>query len=291
MQPEVHLVSIEEEVKRDTNKGGDEKKNVGSSKAQNNGTENGQQTKSGEAEAKENGVSNGKVEDQKDSKSDSKAKDQKEEQNHQADIVEEIILVVEDEEVEADKAGATERTKPEDIEASFTSYNESTMLSEPVVKVNDNVQENVNLGEVASALEKPKSHESFGGTLKRISGRRSLTRNVTFRDRVFSPDSSMFVNVSMSTPGRGDLDSSINGSFVERKRKRDLDESPVGKKAKTEEGGLLGSPLRLLRSFRRSKTAETSPTKSELSESHEEEVAEEKKTIKQQSAHGLCRLM
>lgn len=119
---------------------------------------------------------------------------------------------------------------------------------------------------------RPYQDLSFGKTLRSISGRRSLNRmrHVTIREHRYSPNNSMFVNMSSTSlmpddnedlkilrysSGLPDTVSTSNGSPTEKKRKLETSEdwSSVTKKQKTNESdnSLLNSSLGLLKGFRR----------------------------------------
>nr|XP_003708574.1 PREDICTED: nucleolin-like [Megachile rotundata] len=157
-------------------------------------------------------------------------------------------------------------------DASFVSYDPSIMLKDVQIKLNDCLKENSKLFDASnvehsSSIQPPK--ESFGKTLRSLSGRRSLNRMrfVTLREHRYSPNDSLFVNTSTeSVPPNDSLDFKIlrystglsdmlpssNGSPTERKRKNDTDDWNSTKKQRTEtEQGLLHSSIDLLKGLRR----------------------------------------
>ncbi|XP_034948799.1 uncharacterized protein [Chelonus insularis] len=135
-----------------------------------------------------------------------------------------------------------------DEDMSFISYDSNIMLKDVQIKLNDCLKDNSKLFDTtdpnASMTENFKD-QSFGRTLRGISGRTSLgrLRNITVRERRMSPNDSLFVNTSRISVSQersiyGEhFDSPLfNSSRLERKRKRVADTEPSTKKVKVDEG-------------------------------------------------------
>lgn len=153
-------------------------------------------------------------------------------------------------------------------DASFISYDSSIMLKDVQVKLNDCLKDNSKLFDVSNVEETPSQllKESFGMTLRNISGRHSISRmrHLGFHEKRISPNSSLFVNTStISIPQDEEakvlqyssaLSESLptNGSSLDRKRKTDTLIWSSTKKQKTEvASGLLSTPMSLLRGLHR----------------------------------------
>ncbi|XP_031847297.2 uncharacterized protein LOC116433392 isoform X1 [Nomia melanderi] len=180
----------------------------------------------------------------------------------------------------------------DDKEQSFVSYDPAIMLKDVQIKLNDCMKESSSKACEASSAEPARERESeadreqdreemssrpyqdlsFGKTLRGISGRRSLSRmrHVTIREHRYSPNNSMFVNMSSASlmpddnedfkilrysTGLSDTVSTSNGSPTEKKRKYEASEdwTSATKKQKTNESdnSLLNSSLGLLKGLRR----------------------------------------
>lgn len=176
-------------------------------------------------------------------------------------------------EKETEKEKEKEKEKIEKTkDTSFVSYDPSIMLKDVKIKLNDCLKENSKLFD-ASTVEHSSpiqpQKESFGKTLRSLSGRRSLNRMryITLREHRYSPSDSLFVNTSTASvapddsldfkilrysTGLSDIAPSSNGSPTERKRKNDTDEWSTTKKQRTEtEQSLLHSSIDLLKGLRR----------------------------------------
>lgn len=163
---------------------------------------------------------------------------------------------------------------PKDLvnDTSFVSYDPSIMLKDVQIKLDDCLKENSKLFDTSStehSTPSQPSKESFGKTLRSISGRRSLNRMryVTMREHRYSPNDSLFVNTSTASvpaddtsdykilrysTGLSDVVSATNGSPTERKRKLDDEDWNTTKKQRTEsEQSLLHTSIDLLKGLRR----------------------------------------
>ncbi|XP_032680045.1 uncharacterized protein LOC116848254 isoform X2 [Odontomachus brunneus] len=155
-------------------------------------------------------------------------------------------------------------------DVSFLSYDSSIMLKDVQIKQNDYVKDNSKLFDVSNTEDmlNQLSKESFGKTLRNISGRHSLNRmrHLGFHEKRISPNSSLYVNTSTISisqdegPGSKVLHYSsalsdslpTNGRSLDRKRKCDTSIWGSTKKQKTEaESSLLSTPMSLLRNWRR----------------------------------------
>ncbi|XP_034948797.1 uncharacterized protein [Chelonus insularis] len=122
---------------------------------------------------------------------------------------------------------------------------EST-TSEPTIEQQLEPQKNQEgLQDPNASMTENFKDQSFGRTLRGISGRTSLgrLRNITVRERRMSPNDSLFVNTSRISVSQersiyGEhFDSPLfNSSRLERKRKRVADTEPSTKKVKVDEG-------------------------------------------------------
>ncbi|XP_029036712.1 chemotaxis regulatory protein ChePep-like [Osmia bicornis bicornis] len=173
---------------------------------------------------------------------------------------------------DATKDTTKDLTKDHAKDTSFVSYDPSIMLKDVQIKLNDCLKENSKLFDTStiehSSPSQP-SKESFGKTLRSISGRRSLNRMrfVTMREHRYSPNDSLFVNTSTASmpaddtsdfkilrynTGLSDVLSTTNGSPTERKRKHDTEDWNTMKKQRTEsEQSLLHTSIDLLKGLRR----------------------------------------
>lgn len=154
---------------------------------------------------------------------------------------------------------------------SFLSYDSSIMLKDVQIKQNDCVKDNSKLFDVSNTTEdmlSQLSKESFGKTLRNISGRHSLNRmrHLGFHEKRISPNSSLFVNTSTISISQDEGPESkvlhysnalsenlpTNGRSLDRKRRSDISIWSSAKKQKTEaESSLLSTPISLLRGWRR----------------------------------------
>lgn len=143
-------------------------------------------------------------------------------------------------------------------------------LKDIKIRLNDCVKENLQHADVSavdSNMSNMLSSESFGKTLRNISGRCSINRlrHTTSYEYRFSPNDSQFTNISaLSTSqdkptnvkilryntGLSETMSS-NGSPMERKRKLESPDTTVVKKQKTKQGNLLNTSMDLLRGLRK----------------------------------------
>ncbi|XP_011138689.1 uncharacterized protein LOC105182733 isoform X2 [Harpegnathos saltator] len=155
-------------------------------------------------------------------------------------------------------------------DVSFISYDSNIMLKDVQIKLNDCLKDNSKLFDESNTedIMSQLSKESFGKTLRNISGRHSINRmrHLGFHEKRISPNSSLFVNTSMiSIPQDEGAESKVlhynstlsesfptNGSSLDRKRKTDTPIWNPTKKQKVEaESSLLGTPMSLLKGFRR----------------------------------------
>lgn len=153
-------------------------------------------------------------------------------------------------------------------DVSFLSY-DSIMLKDVQIKQNDCVKDNSKLFDVSNTEDmfNQFSKESFGKTLRNISGRHSLNRmrHLGFHEKRISPNSSLFVNTSMISISQDEGPESktlhysslsenlpTNGSSLDRKRKNDASIWSPTKKQKAEaESSFLSTPMSLLKGWRR----------------------------------------
>lgn len=164
-------------------------------------------------------------------------------------------------------------------DASFVSYDSAIMLKDVQIKLNDCLKDNSKLFDESNTEDPSQfSKETFGKTLRNISGRHSINkmRLLGFPEKRISPNSSLFVNTStISIPQDEGLDAKAlhysalseslptNGSSLDRKRKNDTLIWNLTKKQKTEtessssSSSLLNTPMNLFRSFRRSTQVST----------------------------------
>ncbi|XP_014470726.1 PREDICTED: uncharacterized protein LOC106742366 isoform X2 [Dinoponera quadriceps] len=158
-------------------------------------------------------------------------------------------------------------------DVSFISYDSSIMLKDIQIKLSDCLKDNSKLFDESNMEDTPRqfTKESFGKTLRNISGRHSINRmrHLGFYEKRISPNSSLFVNTSkISTLQDEELPFSelkalrynsalseslpTNGSSLDRKRKTDTPIWNSSKKQKSEtESGLLNTPINLLKGWRR----------------------------------------
>lgn len=220
-------------------------------------------------------------------KEDTQSESQTDTESYSVDVLEsttsEVSEVSEIPSQEKEKEKETEKEKEKEKdkekvekdttkETSFVSYDPSIMLKDVQIKLNDCLKENSKLfdaSNVEHSLPIQPQKESFGKTLRSISGRRSLNRMryVTLREHRYSPNDSLFVNTSTASvppddsldfkilrysTGLSDVLPSSNGSPTERKRKNDTDDWNSTKKQRTEtEQSLLHSSIDLLKGLRR----------------------------------------
>nr|XP_050858824.1 myotubularin-related protein DDB_G0290005-like [Vespula vulgaris] len=153
-------------------------------------------------------------------------------------------------------------------EISNINYDSSVTLKDVQIKLNDCLKEKFKHVEVCDAdnMSNLSSSDTFGKTLRNISGRSAINRfrHTSSFDYRFSPNDTQLTNVSMlSTPRRetanvkilhyntGLADMSSNGNPVERKRKLESPDSITIKKQKTEQSSLLNTSMDLLRGLRK----------------------------------------
>ncbi|KAL2724372.1 myotubularin-related protein -like [Vespula squamosa] len=153
-------------------------------------------------------------------------------------------------------------------EISGVNYDPSVTLKDVQIKLNDCLKEKFKHVEVCDTdnnMSNLSSSDTFGKTLRNISGRSAINRfRHTSFDYRFSPNDTQLTNVSMlSTPRRettnvkilrystGLSDMSSNGSPVERKRKLESPDTITIKKQKTEQSSLLNTSMDLLRGLRK----------------------------------------
>ncbi|KYQ50241.1 hypothetical protein ALC60_10695 [Trachymyrmex zeteki] len=154
---------------------------------------------------------------------------------------------------------------------SFISYDSSIMLKDVKIRLNDCLKDNLKLYDVSNTEGIPNQllkDQSFGRTLRNISGRHSIgrMRHVTLRENRISPNSSLFVNTStMSMPQDEGIESkilpygagllsdsfSMNGSPLDRKRRIETGNWSSAKKQKTdEESSIFNTSINLLKGLR-----------------------------------------
>ncbi|KYN39511.1 hypothetical protein ALC56_06004 [Trachymyrmex septentrionalis] len=154
---------------------------------------------------------------------------------------------------------------------SFISYDSSIMLKDVKIKLNDCLKDNSKLYDVSNTegiSNQLSKDQSFGRTLRNISGRHSIgrMRHVTLRENRISPNSSLFVNTStMSMPQDEGIESKIlpygtgllsdtfstNGSPLDRKRRIETGNWSSAKKQKTdEESSIFNTSINLLKGLR-----------------------------------------
>ncbi|XP_058809706.1 uncharacterized protein LOC131674911, partial [Phymastichus coffea] len=113
-----------------------------------------------------------------------------------------------------------------------------------------------------SASEYRHKEDTFGKTLRTLSGRKSIGRHITIQDRQPSPNSSLFVNtssISVSEDGNAmykplyqrtalsELPSSNNGTPLDKKRKLIEEAISSPKKSRIEGSNLLNSSFEFLK--------------------------------------------
>lgn len=221
----------------------------------------------------EEAVKNGEQE-----KQDAQSESQTDTESYSADVLEVTASEVsEASETAAQNDAQKVKGKAEESiskDVSFVSYDPSIMLKDIQIKLNDCLKENSKLLDTshASQVNSPSQtakDQSFGKTLRNISGRRSLSRmrHVTLREHRYSPNDSLFVNTSGASlipddaadfkilrysTGLADTLSVTNGSPAERKRKHETADWNSAKKQKTEsENSLLNSSISVLKGLRR----------------------------------------
>lgn len=197
-------------------------------------------------------------------------------ESYSVDIVESTTSELSEASENVPQCDTQKEKKPEQSQhkdVSSVSYDSSILLKDVQIKLNDCLKENFKLFNVTQKeLGTPNQSakdQSFGKTLRSISGRNSLSRMryVTMRDQRMSPNSSLFVNTStMSLPQDESSDFKIlryssgmsdtfstNGSSVDRKRKSDSEIWSSTKKQKTteSENSLLNTSISLLKGLRR----------------------------------------
>ncbi|XP_018363178.1 PREDICTED: putative leucine-rich repeat-containing protein DDB_G0290503 [Trachymyrmex cornetzi] len=155
---------------------------------------------------------------------------------------------------------------------SFISYDSSIMLKDVKIRLNDCLKDNSKLYDVSNTEGIPNQlsrDQSFGRTLRNISGRHSIgrMRHVTLRENRISPNSSLFVNTStMSMPQDEGIESKVlpygagllsdtfstNGSPLDRKRRIDTENWSSAKKQKTDEesSSIFNTSINLLKGLR-----------------------------------------
>lgn len=155
---------------------------------------------------------------------------------------------------------------------SFISYDSSIMLKDVKIRLNDCLKDNSKLYDVSNTegiSNRLSKDQSFGRTLRNISGRHSIgrMRHVTLRENRISPNSSLFVNTStMSMPQDEGIESKVlpygvgllsdtfstNGSPLDRKRRIETENWSSAKKQKTDEesSSIFNTSINLLKGLR-----------------------------------------
>ncbi|KYM88920.1 hypothetical protein ALC53_02686 [Atta colombica] len=155
---------------------------------------------------------------------------------------------------------------------SFISYDSSIMLKDVKIRLNDCLKDNSKLYDVSNTEDIPNQlskDQSFGRTLRNISGRHSIgrMRHVTLRENRISPNSSLFVNTSTMSMlqdegieskvlpyGTGLLSDtfSTNGSPLDRKRRIETGNWSSAKKQKIDEesNNIFNTSINLLKGLR-----------------------------------------
>ncbi|KAK0162766.1 hypothetical protein PV327_006516 [Microctonus hyperodae] len=149
-------------------------------------------------------------------------------------------------------------------DVSLISYDSNIMLKDVQIKLNDCLKDNSKLLDVTdpnASMSEAFKDLSFGRTLRGISGRGSLRRlkNVTVRERLLTPNDSLFVNTSGASQLHdqsrySDINSPYqkSSSHHDRKRKLNDDGNESTKKFKTDENyGLLNTSFEYLRNLRK----------------------------------------
>ncbi|KAK2587700.1 hypothetical protein KPH14_003815 [Odynerus spinipes] len=155
-------------------------------------------------------------------------------------------------------------------DASGVTYDASVTLKDVKIRLNDCLKENLKHADVSnvdSSTSNALSSESFGKTLRNISGRCSINRlrHKTSYDYRFTANESQFTNRSSVSTSPEETTNvrilrystglsetiSTNGSPVERKRKLESPDPVVTKKQKTKQGSLLNTSMDLLRGLRK----------------------------------------
>lgn len=149
------------------------------------------------------------------------------------------------------------------------SYDPTILLKDVQVRLNDCLKNNSkpDVSHAEDIINQLSKDVSFGKTLRNISGRHSISRTRSFREKRLSPNSSLFVNTStMSIPQdegieckvlhyNSDLSDcfSTNGSSLDRKRKIDtaVPRSSMKKQKLESENSLLNTSINLLKGLRR----------------------------------------
>ncbi|KAK0159162.1 hypothetical protein PV328_010082 [Microctonus aethiopoides] len=151
----------------------------------------------------------------------------------------------------------------ENEDVSLISYDSNIMLKDVQIKLNDCLKDNSKLLDVTdpnASMSETFKDLSFGRTLRGISGRNSLRRmkHVTVRERLLTPNDSLFVNTSgvslLHDQSRySDMNSPYqSSSHRDRKRKFNDDYNESTKKIKTDESyGLINTSLEYLRNLRK----------------------------------------
>ncbi|XP_018400731.1 PREDICTED: uncharacterized protein LOC108778130 isoform X2 [Cyphomyrmex costatus] len=188
------------------------------------------------------------------------------------DIVESTtseISVTSESIIQSDTQKDKESTDDTINDPSFISYDSSIMLKDVQIRLNDCLKDNSKLYDVSNTEDISNQllkDQSFGRTLRNISGRHSIgrMRHVTLRENRISPNSSLFVNTSsMSTQDEGieskvlsygllSDDFSTNGSPLDRKRRIETENWSSTKKQKTdaESSSIFNTSINLLKGLR-----------------------------------------
>lgn len=159
--------------------------------------------------------------------------------------------------------------------------------------MNTNLQNEEEVGADQSAPDYLHKDDTFGKTLRTLSGRKSIGRHITLRERQSSPNSSLFVNtssISASEDGTfgykasrqrialSELSSSNNGTPSDKKRRLVEETTSLPKKPKTEGSGLLNSSFEFLKNpFSRRSVQVSTPYKFEESDKSNISSSEEVK--------------
>ncbi|XP_046827454.1 myb-like protein X [Vespa crabro] len=155
-------------------------------------------------------------------------------------------------------------------EISGVNYDASVTLKDVQIKLNDCLKEKYKHVEVCDTdnnISNLSSSDTFGKTLRNISGRSAINRfrHTSSFDYRFSPNDTQLTNVSMLSSPRREMTNvkilrystglsdimSSNGNPVERKRKLESPDSFTIKKQKTEQNSLLNTSMDLLRGLRK----------------------------------------
>lgn len=166
------------------------------------------------------------------------------------------------------KIESTEQNVKCDI--SGITYDPSVMLKDVKIRLNDCLIEKVertDVNDADSSTSNLLTNDSFGKTLRNISGRSTINRlrNTTSHEYRFSPNYSQFTNIStLSTPQEESTNVKIlryntglsetmasNGSPTDKKRKLESPDLAVTKKQKTKQGNLLNTSMDILRGLRK----------------------------------------